>query len=169
MNLIYPLMGFFHPADGIVEITAMDRDRCVGCGQTISMLYPRPSKWIDRITGEIIGSHDHQHVCGIWNPPCSILIKIDMQQPIDQQLEDGATEVKKLVAESINKQNNDWGDNNEDEEEHIRCQAITRQGKRCTRVTENPYCHQHSKKKIGLRLSEETARAGTDYVGGRAK
>jgi len=247
MNLTYPLMGFFHPADGVVEITAMDRDQCGGCGQTISVQHPRPNKWIDRTTGQIIGSHDHQHGCGTWNAPCSVLIKIDMQQPIDQQLESGAAEVKKIVAESVGKQNDDIrkkltallssarneirrieNDHNltpkqreqeilaqltgesiepgiartnptekletpvgrilaweweadplrsihsqwatievaEPQTSNNQCQAVTRQGTRCTRLMngrEN-YCHQHQKKKL-----PETPRAGIYYVGGISK
>jgi len=105
MNRLYPDMGFWHPHSGTVEITKMDRHRCGRCGQQIPTDNPRPDRWIDYETGEVLGGHDHSHGCGEDNRPLSVLLTIDPDRSVWDQLGEGIAELRRKVEESVDKQN----------------------------------------------------------------
>ena len=105
MNRLYPDMGFWHPHAGTVEITRMDRHRCGGCGQQIPTGNPRPDRWIDYATGEVLGGHDHSHGCGHDNRPLSVLLRIDSDRDVWDQLGEGIAELLLKVQESIDGRN----------------------------------------------------------------
>lgn len=57
-----------HVAD-TVEIAAIRTGTC-DCGQTVTMR--GPDAWLDA-HGDIQGWHSHQHGCGTWNAPASVI------------------------------------------------------------------------------------------------
>ncbi len=61
--------------DTWVELVIVHDADCVGCGQPITV--DGPVAWIGQLSGCLVrqGGHSHQHGCGGWNTPDSVIVE----------------------------------------------------------------------------------------------
>lgn len=84
----------------VVELVHRDRVGCGGCGQPVT----RSGRvaWLGTQShdlGDVIGGWSHQHGCGSWNAPVSLLVRVGADADIEAAMTAAADELHALVVE----------------------------------------------------------------------
>ena len=79
------------PHAAVIELTSNDHATCGTCGQSVHR--HGAVDWIDARTGDVQGGWSHQHGCGAWNAPISVMGRLDLTDDTDV-----AAEVPALAA-----------------------------------------------------------------------